>query len=203
MSDGGRAYTNRKQSVIIMALQPVRRPDFSNSLTHLTRERSRPGQSAVPAFSVLKEILSVGVIRGGLGFIKGNRPVVCFSEIPLSNINAFADHEQGRYRFYGLVLSKRAVFEMGGRPVIYLPDGDGSWIPDEEKWRQVRYEHGTVDFTHEREWRVLGDVDLRKCPGFYIIVWSTFKRAELLIEKTPVKELIRGILPMEHLMEII
>jgi len=186
-----------------MALQPVRRPDFSNSLTHLTRERLRPGHAPVPAFSVLKEILAAGVIRGGLGFIKGNRPVVCFSEIPLANINAFADHQEGRYRFYGIVLSKRAIFEAGGRPVIYLPDDEGGWISDGEKWRHVRYEHGTVDFTHEREWRVLGDVDLKKCPGLYVVVWSAFERAELLIMKTPVTDLIRGILPMEHLVEIL
>jgi hypothetical protein len=25
-----------------------------------------------------------------------------------------------------------------------------------KKWRHVRYEHGQVDFTHEREWRVQG-----------------------------------------------
>lgn len=186
-----------------MALQPVRRPDFSNSLTHLTRERIGLGKSTVPAFSVLKEILATGVIRAGLGFVKGSRTVVCFSEIPLANINAFADHQEGRYRFYGIVLSKRAVFEAGGRPVIYLPDNEGAWIPDSEKWRHVRYEHGAVDFTHEREWRVLGDVSLKNCPGFYVIVWSSSERAELLLMKTPVTDLIRGILPMEHLIEII
>jgi hypothetical protein len=186
-----------------MALQPVRRPDFSASLTHLTRERIRFGEPAVPAFSVLKEILSSGVIRGGLGFIKGNRPVVCFSEIPLANINAFADHQEGRFRFYGIVLSKQAVFEAGGRPVIYLPDNEGSWIPEEERWRHVRFEHGAVDFTHEREWRVLGDLDLKKVPGFLVIVWSAADRANLLLAKTPVDHLIRGILPMEHLTEMI
>jgi hypothetical protein len=68
-----------------------------------------------------------------------------------------------RYRFYGIALSKRAVFEAGGRPVIYLPDGEADWIPAEEKWRHVRFEHGEVDFTHEREWRVPGDLDLKKC----------------------------------------
>jgi hypothetical protein len=142
-----------------MALQPVRRPDFSASLTHLTRERIRANQPSVPAFSVLNEILSAGVIRGGVGYIKGTKPVVCFSEIPLANINAFADHQEGRFRFYGIVLSKRAIFEAGGRPVIYLPDYEGGWIPDGEKWRHVRFEHGTVDFAHEREWRVLGDLE--------------------------------------------
>jgi len=40
-------------------------------------------ERVVPAFEVLKEILSDGVIRSSLGFVKGTRPVVCLSEIPL------------------------------------------------------------------------------------------------------------------------
>ena len=36
----------------------------------------------------------------------------------------------------------------------------GHWIPAEERWRHVRYEPPQVDFTHEREWRVPGDLDL-------------------------------------------
>ena len=192
-----------------MALQPVRRPDFSNSLVHLTRERRGPPRNAretehiVPAFSVLKEILSAGVIRGGLGYVKGTTPAVCFSEIPLANIHAFAHPTDGRYRFYGIILSKRAVFEAGGRPVIYLPDAEGDWIPEDQKWRHVRFEHGAVDFTHEREWRIPGDLDLRTVPGILVIVWTALERADLLTMNVPVSDRIRGILPMEHLTEVL
>jgi hypothetical protein len=163
-----------------MAIQPIRRPDFGNSLVHLTRERKEPPRNAyeaervVPAFSVRKEILAAGVIRGSgnEGFVKGVRRAVCFSEIPLANIRAFAHRTDGRYRFYGIILSKRAVFEVGGRPIIYLPDAEGEWIPAEEKWRHVRFEYGAVDFTHEREWRIPDDLDLTKIPGLFVIVWN-------------------------------
>ena len=122
---------------------------------------------------VLKEILSSGTIRGSgnEGFVKGTQKAVCFSEIPLSAVSDFASRPEdtdARYRFYGIAFSKKAVFSAGGRPVIYLPDSEGQWILPEQKWRHVRFEMGTVDFTHEREWRVPGDLDLTKVPGIYV-----------------------------------
>ena len=76
-----------------MAFPNIRRSDFSHSLVHLTKERREYVQDdktleqklerVVPGFEVLKEILSDGVIRSSLGFLKGTRPVVCLSEIPL------------------------------------------------------------------------------------------------------------------------
>jgi NAD(P)-dependent dehydrogenase (short-subunit alcohol dehydrogenase family) len=69
--------------------------------------------------------------------------------------------------------------------VIYLPKSEGDWIPPEEKWRQVRYEHGRVDFTHERN-GASGDLDLRKL-SIYVIVWSTSEARELARFRTLVK----------------
>lgn len=83
--------------------------------------------------------------------------------------------------------------------MIYLPESEGDWIPAEHKWRHVRFEHGSVDFTHEREWRVLGDLDLTKLPGLYVLVWTDAEAREISKMETPIQNLIRGILPMEHL----
>jgi hypothetical protein len=64
-----------------MALRPVRRPDFNQSLVHLTRERVErlpdAGTRVVSAFDVLKEIISHGKIRasGNDGYVKGSQPV--------------------------------------------------------------------------------------------------------------------------------
>ncbi len=181
---------------------------------HLTRERIEYDASAkkvkqiASPFEVLKEILTSGVIKGSGkdGFVKGTQRAACFSEIPLSAVSEFAadpTEEKARYRFYGISLSKKAVFAAGGRPVIYLPENEGDWIPVEHKWRHVRFEHGAVDFTHEREWRVLGDLDLTKLPGLYVLVWSASEAREISKMKTPVQELIRGILPMDHLTKLL
>jgi hypothetical protein len=159
----------------------------------------------VPAFDVLKEILSTGVLRGSgnEGYVKGSRRAVCFSEIPLSAMHLFAvkpsdpitrPHD---YRPYGIVASKQAVFGVGGRPVIYLPDSEGHWIPAEEKWRQVRFEPPQVDFTHEREWRVPGDLNLVNAT-LYVIVWHASEAKELMSFAPRVKQIL-GIIPMEHI----
>lgn len=196
-----------------MPTPQIRRPDFSNSLVHLTRERkeySSPDfvtqklDRIVPAFDVLKEILVSGTIRGSgnEGYVKGNRRAVCLSEIPFSAMHQFAQppsDDRARYRFYGIALSKKSVFEAGGRPVIYLPDTEGDWIPADEKWRQVRYEHGQVDYTHEREWRLPGDLDLTKMFGLFIVVWSAAEAKDLSKFSSSLEDKIRGILPMEHM----
>ena len=203
--------------------EKIRRADFSDSLVHLTRERKEYSdddfdldtpprlERVVPAFDVLKEILTSGIIRGSgnKGYVKGSRPAVCFSEIPLSVMHLFAkpppdpfatSEPSARYRFYGIALSKVVVFNAGGRPVIYLPDEDGHWIPPEEKWRHVRFEPPHINYTHEREWRVPGDLDLRAlAKGFYVIVWSTVEAKEIARLSTPVSRQILAVVPMEHI----
>lgn len=182
-----------------MSKSKDRRPDFSQGLVHLTKER---GETS--AFDVLKEILSSGELRGSghTGFVKGQRKAVCLSEVPLSSVHYFAgkaDQKDARYRFYGVALSKKAVFEAGGRPVIYLPDAEADWIPDDQKWRHVRFEHPRVDWTHEREWRVPGHLDLTQFPGLYVLVWTATEAKEIFEMDSPLKSKIRGVLPMEHL----
>jgi hypothetical protein len=141
--------------------------------------------------------------------IKGSRPAVCFSEIPLSAMHQFATppseaKPRGHsYRPYGIVLSKQTVFRMGGRPVIYIPDDEGDWIPADEKWRQVRFEPPRVDFTHEREWRLPGGLDLKRALGLYVIVWSAIEAKQLADLASPLSERIRGIIPMEHITEML
>ena len=157
------------------------------------------------AFNNLKSILKEGIIKGGFGFIKGPNRAVCFSEIPLSQLKLFAKPEpdKARYRFYGICISKKSAFENGARPVIYLPDDEGEWIPKDEKWRHVRFEYGSVDFTFEREWRKKGDFDLRNVPGFYVICWNPKEKSALKkIINDEIKTKVRGYLPMEHLIQM-
>jgi hypothetical protein len=200
-----------------MAFPRIRRSDFSHSLVHLTKNRKeyeydqqtleRKLIREVSAFDVLKEILVSGTIRGSGndGYVKGDRHAVCLSEIPLSNLREFADAPyveppKHKYRMYGITLSKDAVFKAGGRPVFYLPDTEGDWIPAEQKWRQVRFEHPQVDFTHEREWRVPVDVlDLTQFAGMYVVVWNTGEAKVITKLQTPVSDKILGVLPMEHI----
>jgi hypothetical protein len=200
-----------------MVVPNIRRPDFKQGLVHLTRERFETKDSqgddlftkiTIKPFDVLKEILNSGVIRGSgnNGYIKGSKKAVCLSEIPLSSVHYFASSTQeplDRYRYYGIAISKEAAFKAGGRPVIYLPDDEANWIPDDQKWRHVRYEFGDVDFTHEREWRIPDDLVLTQLPGIYVLVETPSEAKEVFAMEISIKKLIRGVLPMKHLFNML
>jgi hypothetical protein len=107
-------------------------------------------------------------LRGGIGHIKGAYKCVCFTEAPEHSF-----HEvMGRYRPFGIQLSKSWVFDRGGRPVIYQTDAEYEQLIEEQRWRHVRYEPSATpptDFTWEREWRVRTDV-LPLTPGDAIVI---------------------------------
>lgn len=101
------------------------------------------------------------------------------------------------------MISKQQGFDLGLRPVIYLPDNEGTWIPDEEKWRHVRFD-STVDYTFEREWRIKKDIKLSEVIGFYILHWNPGE-VEILEESLhkAIKDKVRGYLSMEHLNQML
>ena len=91
--------------------------------------------------------------------IRGGYRCVCFTEAPLPAIaGGFVNPESfTRYSPFGIMVDKSWAYAQGGRPVIYQPDTDFTKLPEDMRWRHVRYDPtGTppVDFTWEREWRI-------------------------------------------------
>jgi hypothetical protein len=131
--------------------------DISDWLIHFTA-RGSPDE----AFSRLTNIIRESRIIGSSRFIRGGYRCVCFTEAPLA---AFAAQFLRRFPFsryspFGLMFEKRWVYERGGRPAIYEPDREFELLPEELRWRHVRYEpcgEEAIDFTWEREWRVRCD----------------------------------------------
>lgn len=150
------------------AAAPFRtRPDLSPNLLHLTR-----GESRAAAFGVLRTIVAERQLRGGDGYIRGGFRCVCFTEAPiaqLANIFRWSEAKPLRFQPYGVLLGKEYLFALGGRPVIYQPDSEYHCLPDEIKYRHVRYDpigSPPVDFTWEREWRIRTDglaLDPERC----------------------------------------
>lgn len=140
------------------------RDDLSDRLIHLTRgtgtEASKNREDAVKN---LESILDSSTLKGGDGFIKGKYVCTCFSEVPVSKlpyILAHATTHHFKYEPYGVMVDKRWLFQRGGRPVIYGPEDDYNALPEDMKYRHVRFhldEPGDVDFTWEREWRLRTD----------------------------------------------
>lgn len=172
------------------------RPDLTRALIHLTGDRP-----ANTAHDALISILRDGMVHGSdhSGYVKGRNIAACFTEMPLSAVRFFIQHRRFTshpYRPYGIAIHKVSAWDRGARPVIYLPDGEAGWIPEEEKWRHVRLEYGEVDFTHEREWRAKGNFSLNYI-NFYVLVPN--KHAENQIKSTLSEDAERHILGFLHL----
>lgn len=136
------------------------RPDISDKLIHFTR-----GRDEEEAYWNLCSIIQDRAIRGGnlRDLIKGGYNCVCFTETPLSALKlGFLDNlDRTRYQPFGVMYEKAHVFLQGGRPVIYQSDSEFYELPENKRWRHMRYEPvvippatNVIDFTWEREWRV-------------------------------------------------
>lgn len=124
------------------------RADLSNDLIHWIK-----GDTDDEAFGILRRIVSENRLLGGNGHIKGEYTCVCFTEAPENTFHNVI----GRYRPFGIQVSKKWAYSQGGRPVIYQEDSEYYQLPESHRWRHVRYEPNNthpIDFTWEREWRV-------------------------------------------------
>lgn len=108
------------------------------------------------------------------GFISGKIPAVCFQDIPLHSVCENILYEQSlkrekkavnyRYTGFGLRFSKEYIFRKGGRPVIYdIKNQAKEYLNPEDYWRIVNLNlsdnQNIVDWSHEREWRVPGNLE--------------------------------------------
>lgn len=129
------------------------RVDLSERLVHLTR-----GDSLGEAEKAFRSIVSEKQLRGHSNGIRGGHKVVCFSEAPIEVLARMFSSSNAtfRYRPFGIMISKRWLFELGGRPVIYQPEEEFSILPVELQYRHVRFDDpgGKKDHTFEREWRI-------------------------------------------------
>src|SRR5260370_2543510 len=125
--------------------------DISEKLIHFTS-----GVSPDDAFGRLLAIIGERRLTAGNRMIRGGYRCVCFTEAPLEAFtDAFVRRVPfTRYSQFGLMFEKSWVYHCGGRPVIYQPESDFSLLPEEQRWRHVRFEltgEQAIDFTWERE----------------------------------------------------
>lgn len=115
--------------------------------------------------------------------------VVCFSAVSLANLvrrRCYRSHlHRWDYEPYGIAIQLRAAAAAGVKPVIY---GDqiqrGELTPDDRYRFQARGR--THDWTQEREWRWLGDLDLNRFSPCDVRVFvPTAEQAETLAPLCP------------------
>lgn len=154
------------------------RPDFSFYLGHFTKDR-KPDykQSGNPvlsytedktAFDRIKSILTdKKIVAGTLPWNKKN--AVCLTECPWSSLVAHSKV----YSPYGIGFTKAFIFSTGGAPAFYVRADQFDrqqwdnllftfttpfWPRYRPKKKNLEKDFPTVDYSHEREWRVPHDL---------------------------------------------
>ena len=170
-------------------------------LTHLIR-----GRSDNDSYNTLLKILESGFLRAsfskrsGHNTVKGDKEVVCFQDTSFDEMNEvitgekWIEHEQ-IYREFGIQISKELLFRDGARPVIYDKANEIMELIDESiYWRVVNLDLNIatwqyVDWTHEHEWRIPGDVMLESVDFRVIVKTEEYKKR--LIHEPGMKKLIK------------
>lgn len=155
------------------------RPDISDFLIHFTK-----GEKDQDAFDNLYRIIQSRKIFARNDKIKGGYNVVCFTEAPMAKHGLVNPNNYSKYSPFGIMFNKKWIFQQGGRPVFYQSDKEFNLLPDELKWRHVRYEpdlEQPIDFSWEREWRIYCKY-LEINPAYASIVVPNHNWAKRLIE---------------------
>ena len=182
------------------------------------------------ALQVLQKIITDGHIRAGWAFrnsrptIYGPRAAVCFTEMPLYALIAYAK-ERGANSVgsHAIGVPKRELFAAGGRPAIYGLSGkhvelrttdvtakvwpryldSSSGLSESEQYRYVAMtvdSRWPIDWSHEREWRWADHHDKYSCPGLPIwLADEPVKFSRVLVVVPDEKGLIRVIDRLQRL----
>jgi len=142
------------------------REQFFDSLILSTEDADRS------ALATLRRILGQQRILATSNAIRGGAAVVSFTAVPvgeLSKLRTFRVH-RGRWDFepYGICIQHDHLQQIGARPVLYGQHADWDRLSETDRpFFQLQCSEKSqagesIDWSREREWRVLGDVDLRR-----------------------------------------
>ena len=168
-------------------------PDYSPLLVHFTRDGSRKmvrqddlspqdplhQHISSPAIDRLISILKSKTVFASPMPLMGDASAVCFTECVWDALVAHGD----RYSSYGIVFSKRAIFQAGGGPALHIRgdilQSEISSLPIALKAFVVPFDPDGVvqqgviqDWIHEREWRLPESFKFEYSDVRYVLVES-------------------------------
>lgn len=168
-------------------------PDYSPLLVHFTRDGSRRmvresditlqhplyEYKGISAIDRLINILISKTIYASPMPLMGDATAVCFTECVWDALVAHSD----RYSSYGVVFSKKTIFQAGGGPALYIKgdilQNEISTLPQALKSFVVPFDpDGLVqpgviqDWIHEREWRLPESFNFEYSDVLYVLVES-------------------------------
>ncbi len=130
---------------------------------------------------------------------RGGHAVVCFTAVPLLDLPSLRQFRTHRSRWdfepFGLCLDRQWLHDRGARPVIYGDEATWQSLPDADR-PFFQLTHPTdrakessaqlIDWSVEREWRHVGDLDLRELkPDQALVFVPRFAAAMRMAEVSP------------------
>lgn len=123
--------------------------------------KGEPNATGLDAEKRLISILVTGKLKGAVVF-QSSEPVICFSEPSEAARRVMLRDgvvaSRGPYAPWGLMFHREALIDRGLRPVLYLSseemEATKQLLPVQLRNRRVRYDPGSSDWLHEREWRL-------------------------------------------------
>ncbi len=129
------------------------------------------------AFNTLRNIAEEKIIKASSKKIRDALEVVGFTESDprevLSQMRWLPKRVNWNFEPYGVAISKKTASRIGIRPVIYgYPDDYERLANPDRPYFQSRGQKD-VDWSMEREWRHIGDLDLSKIPpeDLTFLIW--------------------------------
>ena len=171
------------------------KPEFLDDLI-FQAERSNHSQVAS-----LCRILASQRILASCDLTRDPRPVVCFSDIPMTQISqqrVFRPHiSRWDFESYGLAIDRVLLEEIGARQVAYGREQDWDDLPEEHRpfFQIEKSKSKKIVWRLEHEWRLLGDLNLEQIPADRAVVFvKTESDAQLVdnLSRWPIVVLSTG-----------
>lgn len=137
----------------------------------------------------LARILATGRILATSRLTRAPDPVVCFSNVPLTEIYRHRKYRShlGRWDFqpFGIAIERETMEKLGAKPVIYGEDSHWEGLPESDRpfFQIEQSRDGQIDWREEREWRVVGDLDLTRLPVESVHVFVNSPEAAQQVSK--------------------
>ena len=122
------------------------------------------------ALAALLRMVSDQMIVASNRTIRGDAPVVSFTETPLAEFRRRRVYRHHRHRYdfepWGIAVRRDVLIGVGAQRVEYVPANNQTGADEvDSTWIQPMTDRtGTLDWTSEREWRLPGNLDLSRLP---------------------------------------
>ncbi|MEZ6063748.1 MAG: hypothetical protein R3C19_25655 [Planctomycetaceae bacterium] len=143
------------------------------------------------ALAALLRIASTGKLAASRHSVRGTADVVSFTAVPLTEFRQRRVFRRHRHRFdfepCGVAVRRTALRELGARPVIY---GDESQRLELAESQQVFFQpasnrSGSIHWSDEREWRLVGSLNLRQLAQDDVCLFVDTRRQAALFSEFP------------------